>query len=93
MPGKLSIETHSGAPYQSDWATVTPFSQSVLFRFPGSRGGFVWNRPVSVLVRQADGQEYILPVPDITRRVQIGLAGMLIFTLLLTGIVQQLRQK
>jgi hypothetical protein len=93
MPGKFSIETHSGAPYQTDWATVTPFSQSVLFRIPGFRGGFVWNRPVSVLVRQADGQESILPVADITRRVQIGLAGMLLFTLMLAGIVQQMRRR
>jgi hypothetical protein len=50
--------------------TVTPQAQVLSVRLPGDRravaGGFVWNRPVAVLVAE-NGRSQRLPIPDVTR--------------------------
>ncbi len=38
-------------------------------------GGFIWNRPSAVLVRDADGEQTV-PVRDVTRLVQIALLSV-----------------
>ena len=53
--------------------TVTPQSQALTVRWPN--GGFVWNRPVSVLVQRGEGTERI-PIVDVTRMAQLGLLGL-----------------
>ena len=61
-------------------STVTPQSQALVVRWPG--GGFVWNRPVAVLVQHGDKAERI-PIVDVTRMAQLGLVGAgLIFSVL-----------
>jgi hypothetical protein len=47
--------------------TITPQSQLLQIRLPF--GGFVWHRPVGVLVDEGDGRPtQTIPIPDITRR-------------------------
>ncbi len=59
--------------------TLTPQSQVLTIRWPN--GGWVWNRPVAVLVEQ-DGEVERLPIVDVTRYAQIGLIAFgLIFAL------------
>ena len=53
--------------------TVTPQSQALTVRWPN--GGFVWNRPVSVLVQRGEESERI-PIVDVTRMAQLGLLGL-----------------
>ena len=53
--------------------TVTPQSQALTVRWPN--GGFVWNRPVSVLVQRGEETERI-PIVDVTRMAQLGLLGL-----------------
>ena len=53
--------------------TLTPQSQSLTIRWPS--GGFVWNRPVAVLVEQR-GQTERIPVVDVTRVAQLTLLGL-----------------
>ena len=82
----FTIETSPGETIQAGSNQITPFSQAVKFTLPGSRGGLIWNRPVSVLVQGEDGSEQALPVVDVTRIVQlallgIGLAGGILFWL------------
>lgn len=83
----LAIETSPGETIQAGKTKITPFCQAVKLMLPGSRGGLIWNRPVSVLVQGDDGSEYVLPVVDVTRIAQfallgIGLAFGVLFTLI-----------
>lgn len=75
MPKVINLETQGGQPISAGNFTLTPFAQSLRIRIPGLRGGLVWNRPISILVTGADGQEQVIPVPDVTRQVQWGLLG------------------
>ena len=63
----LRIETLSGQPMMVEDMQVYVRSQVVQLRLPNANGGLIWNRPVSVVVRRPDGQEQVLPVPDVTR--------------------------
>ena len=72
--------TLAGEPVTVDQLTVTPLAQSLTMRWP--RGGFVWNRPVALLVTK-DGQTERIPLPDVTRMAQLVLFGFV----LLLGIV------
>jgi hypothetical protein len=72
----ITIETLSGISIQTGTNKITPFSQAVKLMLPGSRGGLIWNRPVSVLVQGFDGSENVLPVVDVTRIAQIALLGI-----------------
>ena len=89
----LSVEINAGEPVQAGGYTITPFAQSVKFTVPGWLGGLIWNRPVSVLVESPDGEEGVLPVVDVTRQAQFGLAGaalgVIVITWMLTRIVQK----
>lgn len=82
----LTIETRSGQPIQAGDATLTPFAQSWQVRFPNQSGGLVWNRPVSVLVTSANGQEQVLPVTDITRLALWALMGGCALTVMILSL-------
>ena len=69
----LRIETRNGRPLRVKGAQVHVRSQVVRLRLPIANGGLIWNRPVSVVIRTPDGQEQILPVPDVTRSVVLAL--------------------
>jgi hypothetical protein len=53
--------------------TVTPQSQARILRWPWV--GWVWNRPIAVLVERG-GQSERIPIVDVTRLVQVGLLGL-----------------
>jgi hypothetical protein len=53
--------------------TVTPQSQALIVRWP--YGGWVWNRPVAVVVEQGQQLKRI-PIVDVTRLAQLGLLGL-----------------
>jgi hypothetical protein len=48
----MNVEIQAGEPVTIGEQTITPFAQSVQVRLPGMNGGFIWNRPVSVLVQE-----------------------------------------
>jgi hypothetical protein len=63
---------------------LTPQTNVFKIMSPGHHFGFIWNRPRAVIVRDADGQETILPVMDVTRNIIWGmLAGGLLGMILL----------
>ncbi len=72
----ITIETLPGETIQAGKNKITPISQAVKLILPGSKGGLIWNRPVSVLVQGADDSEQVLPVVDVTRVVQLALLGI-----------------
>ena len=71
----LVQQTSAGEPVKVDDLTVYPVARSYRIDFPDAKGGIVWNRPLAVIVEDADGNRQILPVIDRTRQLQI-----LIFT-------------
>ena len=85
----LRIETLTGGPLNVKDSQVRLRSQVVELRFPFIHGGLIWNRPVAVLVRTADGQEQILPVPDVTRTVVLMLLLFSVAGTLLLGLFRR----
>lgn len=84
----FSWETKRGEPVQvGDWV-VTPQSQVLAVQLPF--GGFVWHRPVSVVVegynesKPASGEPeaalgrdpQIIPIPDVTRQALWAILGL-----------------
>lgn len=66
----IQWQTVSGSPVTAGDVTLTPQSQSLTVRWP--HGGWVWNRPVAILVERG-GQTERVPIVDVTRAVQLGL--------------------
>jgi len=67
---------------------ATPQSQALTMRWP--QGGWVWNRPAAVLVKQGE-QERRIPIVDVTRVAQLALYGTAaVFTMI--GLIQMMRQ-
>lgn len=89
----MNVEIQAGEPVTIGEQTITPFAQSVQVRLPGMNGGFIWNRPVSVLVQEKDGGEEVLPVIDVTRQALFGLAGLGLGTLILTCMIGRIIRK
>ena len=70
---QLSLKTKTAAPLQLAGGTITLQSRVLEFHFPW--GGFVWNRPASVLVKR-NGHVQRLAVPDPTLRAMFGLLAI-----------------
>jgi hypothetical protein len=70
--------------------TVTPQSQAITLRWPG--GGWVWNRPIAVLVER-DGNVERVPIIDVTRMAQAGLYGLGLCLTVLTLLVSARRRR
>ena len=67
MDGKVfQWEIQDGQSVTVGARTITPQTQVISLRLPF--GGFVWNRPASVLVTE-NGRTRRLPVPDMTRMI------------------------
>ena len=83
----IDFQTAAGDPIAVDDMEIVPIARSVRIQVPGSHGGLIWNRPVAVAFRTADGREFELPVHDVTRRWQILLLGMGLIGALLIWVV------
>jgi hypothetical protein len=77
----IQIETQTGEPLTVSDTTLTPQSRALSVRWP--HGGFVWNRPIGVIVERG-GQTQRLPIVDVTRVATWSLAG---WTLLFSVII------
>ena len=81
LKDSVTYELVTGEPMTVDDATLTPETRVLSVRWPN--GGWVWNRPVAVVVEQ-DGQTERIPIVDVTRVAQISLYGFSLFIALLT---------
>jgi hypothetical protein len=68
MPTFLEVSTATGPPLQVGAIRLTPQSRVVKVRLPF--GGWVWNRPTSVMVEGGDAKKRI-PIRDVTPLAQI----------------------
>ncbi len=83
----LTIETRTGEPVTAGNLQLIPLAQNIRLQPPGLPVGLIWNRPTAVIVQSPDGQQEILPVPDLTRQWQLrilaaGLVAALVIRLL-----------
>jgi hypothetical protein len=69
----IGWQTHTGASVMVRDIRLDPQSQALVVRWPN--GGWVWNRPVAVLVHRGEQAERI-PISDVTRITQLGLLGL-----------------
>jgi hypothetical protein len=69
----FKLQKRSGEAVTVGDVTATPQAQSLTVSWP--HGGWVWNRPVAVLVERGEETKRI-PVVDVTRMVQLGLYGL-----------------
>jgi hypothetical protein len=83
MSPLVAIETRAGEPIQAGDRILIPFTRSLRVQFPDRRGGLIWTSPASLLVNDGNGQEQVLPILDITRRIQLGLLGLCLSMLLM----------
>jgi hypothetical protein len=95
MPGSFfELENRVGTPVRAGDYRLIPISRALILKFPGRRGGIIWNRPVSVVAQTEDGQEQLLPVKDVTRQVQLALlGGALLSTSLLWLVRRQVQDR
>jgi hypothetical protein len=61
--------------------TVTPHWRSLTVRLPF--GGFVWSRATAVMVER-DGRTERVPIPDVTRRIQLAMIGVVLIGVLVS---------
>ena len=66
-------KTSSGQPIVVGDSTIVPQAQAIALKLPYC--GFVWNRPVAILVER-DGQRQRFPIFDVTRAVILVLSGV-----------------
>ena len=59
-----------GTPVEIGDLTVIPEARSLIVRWPD--GGYVWNRPVALIVNR-NGKMRRLPIVDVTRRLELAL--------------------
>ena len=72
----LRIETRISPPITIQNTQMHVRSQVVQLRLPIIKGGVIWNRPVAVVVRTLDGEEKIVPIPDVTRTALLTFSGL-----------------
>jgi hypothetical protein len=87
----IQLTTHTGEPQTIGDTIITPQSQALIVRW--SRGGFVWNRPIGVIVDR-DGQTQRVPIVDVTRYATWTFAGFtLLFSVIITLVAARRRSK
>ena len=83
----VQLQTTAADPVIVGDTRVTPQAQALVIRFPF--GGFVWNRPIAVLVEHDDMTRRI-PIVNVTRLAQIAMLGsFLTFSVIITILAAQ----
>ncbi len=77
----IQFKTEKGQPLVVGQHTLIPVAKSVCLRLPKIPIGFVWHRPTGVIVQARYGQEYELPIQDVTGRLYLLLLGIALLTM------------
>lgn len=86
----FQFETVDGESKAIDDLIITPQSQALSVRW--THGGFVWNRPLAVLVERA-GETERIPIIDVTRVAQLTLYGLAILFVMISIFLSVRRSK
>jgi len=85
----FDVEIQAGETVSMGNYSLTTFAQVIKITPPGMNGGFIWNRPVSVLVQTPDGSEGVLPVPDVTRQTIYRIIGIGLLSVVITWLLKR----
>jgi hypothetical protein len=88
MPGPFHVETHAGAPILFNGVRLLPFAKSVRLYSPKVNFGFVWNRPISILITRSDREEQVIPIHDRTREILWMLYGAIGLLAIMTALIE-----
>ena len=88
MPGLLNVETNAGSPILVNRMRLLPFAKSLRLSLPMKNIGLVWNRPISILMIRADGEEQIIPIRDRTREIVWTLYGAIAVLAAMTALIE-----
>ena len=72
----LDVETHAGPSVHAGQTRIIPFVQTIRLTVPGMGRGLVWHRPTAIIAQTTDGQETVIPIPDVTRQAQLTFLGL-----------------
>jgi hypothetical protein len=89
-PQRVQLQTRSAEPLLLGNVTLIPQAQALVVRWP--HGGWVWNRPVAVLVER-NGQVERIPIRNITKLIQWSLLAFTIGFIALTWIQTRKERK
>lgn len=82
----LQWQAETGEPIVVGETTITPQARALTIRWP--KGGYVWSRPVAILVDK-DGETERVPILDVTRDAQWGLYGLAAAVVFLVWLVRR----
>ncbi|MCA9937344.1 MAG: hypothetical protein KC418_01780 [Anaerolineales bacterium] len=91
--GMWQREQVVGLPITHQGIRLTPQSEAISLRWSsGVESGFaaIWHRPTALLVEQ-EGETSHIPIPDVTRQVQIALWGLATFFSLIAWLLARRR--
>ena len=86
---RIKWQKVSGAAVTVGDVSATPQSQALSVRWP--HGGWVWNRPVALLVER-NGKRERIPIVDVTRVAQLALYGLSV-VLAVVGLVMWVQER
>jgi len=93
MDPLLTVENRAGQSIHFNGNTLVPFTQHWRLKLPWSKGGLIWNRPVSVVIRDAQNLETVIPIQDVTRQVSWLLFGLSFASVVLTFLARLNQRK
>jgi hypothetical protein len=93
MPRQLTFERRAGEGITAHGRVLTPITRTWSMRSPGRDFRLTWNRPEAVLVREQNGQERILPIPDYTRRIILSLISACLGAAVLAWVVIRMKRR
>ena len=86
----ITWETIEGAAVEVQGRSLTPVAQALRLSTP--LGGFVWNRPVAILVT-SEGKVTRIPIVDFTRIALWAVAGASVLSVIIAALAQRLTRK
>ena len=92
MAPLLTVENQAGQSIRFKGNTLVPFAQVWQLKPPWTKGGLIWNRPVSVVVRDAQNLETVVTIQDVTRQISWLLFG-LSFASVMLAFLTRLKQR
>ena len=84
----IQLQTNTGEKITAGNLSLTPQSKALTIRLPF--GGFVWNRPVAVLVEE-NGQTRRIPIVDATRMAQVGVLALALVSVIISAVFARKR--
>jgi hypothetical protein len=93
MAPLLTTESRAGQPIEFHGNTLVPINKVWQLKLPWLHGGLIWNRPASVVVRDSNDLETVVPIQDVTRQALWLLFGLSFASGLLTFLVNLRRRK